>query len=183
MFEKHLIEHAAPTLANLKSGSLFSYFYTDAVDLDGEIARQNENLAPKGITIRVLQRRARSALIYVYREKRLVQDLTHPIIRDLLAKQGYGECSVSCALDRLEHRIGTAAEFPHEIGAFLGYPPEDVRGFIRHRGKNCRCAGQWKVYGDVCAAQKLFAKYKKCTCAYCAQLARGRSVERLTVAG
>ena len=26
--------------------------------------------------------------------------------------------------------------FPHEIGLLLGYPVEDVLGFIRHQGKN-----------------------------------------------
>ena len=40
-----------------------------------------------------------------------------------------------------------AADFPHEIGVFLGYPLEDVVGFIRHRGKCFTCCGCWKSYG------------------------------------
>ena len=52
-------------------------------------------------------------------------------------------------------RLGQAAEFPHEIGLFLGYPPEDVQGFLENR--LCKCVGCWKVYGDEQAAQNGFA--------------------------
>ena len=30
---------------------------------------------------------------------------------------------------------------------------EDVRGFIRHEGKESRYTGYWKVYGDVTQAK------------------------------
>ena len=30
-----------------------------------------------------------------------------------------------------------SGEFPHEVGLFLGYPPEDVRGFIENHAKFC----------------------------------------------
>ena len=71
--------------------------------------------------------------------------------------------------------------FPHEIGLFLGYPPEDVQGFLDHRP--CKCSGCWKVYGDENKAKKTFDLYKKCERVYCQQLARGIDIERLTVAG
>lgn len=51
---------------------------------------------------------------------------------------------------------------PHEIGFFLGYPVEDVLGFIEHEGRDYRCLGCWKVYGDVRAAQRSFARYRRC---------------------
>lgn len=41
-----------------------------------------------------------------------------------------------------------SGEFPHEVGLFLSYPPEDVKGFIDHRANDFKCAGLWKVYGD-----------------------------------
>ncbi len=78
-------------------------------------------------------------------------------------------------------RLKECEEFPHEIGLFLGYPPEDVQGFIENRADGCKYAGCWKVYGDADAARKIFAKYKKCTDIYCMQFARGMSIERLTV--
>ena len=39
-------------------------------------------------------------------------------------------------------------EFPHEMGLLLGYPVEDVKGFIRNGGENCLYIGYWKVNLD-----------------------------------
>lgn len=39
-------------------------------------------------------------------------------------------------------------EFPHEVGLFLGYPPEDVEGFIENKARSCKITGYWKVYSD-----------------------------------
>ena len=66
---------------------------------------------------------------------------------------------------------------------FLGYPPEDVCGFMKNKACNCKCVGCWKVYGDEEAAKKKFAQYKKCTQVYSDQWANGTDIERLTVAG
>ncbi|MBP0060806.1 MAG: DUF3793 family protein [Eubacterium sp.] len=41
----------------------------------------------------------------------------------------------------------------------LGYPAEDVQGFIENETKECKCVGCWKVYGDVEQAQKKFEQY------------------------
>ena len=51
-------------------------------------------------------------------------------------------------------------KFPHEIGLFLDYPLVDVIGFIRNTGKNCKCSGCWKAYGNAKEAEKTFCKYK-----------------------
>ncbi len=49
--------------------------------------------------------------------------------------------------------------FPHEMGLFLGYPPEDVQGFMADKGKNSLCTGYWKVYQNVQEKLGLFQKY------------------------
>lgn len=56
-----------------------------------------------------------------------------------------------------------AKGFPHEIGIFLGYPLEDVKGFIENSGRHFKICGQWKVYSDTKRAEKLFAKYAECS--------------------
>lgn len=84
---------------------------------------------------------------------------------------------------RLSQRLRQSEEFPHEIGLFLGYPPEDVRGFIEHHADGSKCTGCWKVYGDETAARRKFDQYKKCTRVYCDQWKKGKNIERLTVAG
>ena len=67
------------------------------------------------------------------------------------------------------------------IHIFLGYPPEDVQGFMENKAARHKLAGCWKVYGDVDAAQQTFARYKKCTRVYLDQWRRGATLERLTV--
>ena len=85
-------------------------------------------------------------------------------------------------LFRSSRRLQESGDFPHEIGLFLGYPPEDVRGFIENHAEGYKFVGCWKVYGDEKSAKKQFARYKKCTDVYCSQWANGKSIERLTVA-
>ena len=46
--------------------------------------------------------------------------------------------------------------FPHEMGLLLGYPPEDVEGFIRQSGRNALCSGYWKVYEDAESKRRTF---------------------------
>ena len=64
---------------------------------------------------------------------------------------------MACLIRRLREND----EFPHEIGLFLGYPIEDVVGFIRYAGKGCKLSGLWKVYGDAEAASRLFDRLSR----------------------
>ena len=80
-------------------------------------------------------------------------------------------------------RLREAEEFPHEIGLFLSYPPEDVRGFIQSPVCGFKCVGCWKVYGDAAAARRTFGQYRRCTERFCARFAQGTTLDRLAVAG
>jgi hypothetical protein len=79
-------------------------------------------------------------------------------------------------------RVTDGGEFPHEIGLFLGYPPEDVKGFIENRANGFKTVGYWKVYGNVAEAKKKFEVYRRCTDWFMNRLQKGESLERLTVA-
>ena len=76
----------------------------------------------------------------------------------------------------LQKRIAEKPEFPHEIGIFLGYPLEDVDGFITHQGENCKLCGCWKGYGNVEQARRTFANYEKCRVFLCAKLSKGCNI-------
>ena len=78
-------------------------------------------------------------------------------------------------------RLGESSEFPHEIGLFLGYPCEDVKGFIENKASSAKCVGCWKVYGDADKAQKQFELFKKCAKVYQQQFELGKPLTRLTV--
>lgn len=86
----------------------------------------------------------------------------------------------SC-LVHLRRRLAEGGEFPHEIGLFLGYPPEDVDGFIKNKACGFKCVGCWKVYGDREKAEKTFSRFRKCTEVYYDQWSKGKTIEGLTV--
>ena len=77
--------------------------------------------------------------------------------------------------NRQTFKGGESGEFPHEVGLFLSYPPEDVKGFIDHRANDFKCAGLWKVYGDVEQARAAFRLYDELKMALTTMLAAGFS--------
>lgn len=183
MSEEQLIKHCSPTLAGMKTGNIFVSVYSDIDEMRGYIRYWNSRLTKKGLRVLPLRFQDNRALIYVYRPRRLLSDLNDETACRLLCQYGYAAKTPEHCIRHLMKRIGEYAEFPHEIGLFLGYPPEDVCGFIENKAQNCKCVGCWKVYGDVEKAQKIFAQYKKCTDVYSYQYAKGKSIERLTIAG
>ena len=72
-------------------------------------------------------------------------------------------------------------DFPHEIGLFLSYPPEDVKGFIENRAAKSKCTGHWKVYGDERRTRALFEKYDRCTRIYWDLWQAGHTLDTLIV--
>ena len=181
MSEETIIRHCSPTLAGIKTGNLFHCSYGTWEEMRSDVRHWNSVLSPKGLRIIPLRVREGSALIYVYRPARLQKDLENDDACALLRDRGYcTETSSRCVACLIE-RLKESQEFPHEIGLFLSYPPEDVRGFLEHREAGCKFTGFWKVYGNAEEAQKTFALYKKCIDAYYRAWKNGRTLERLTV--
>ena len=183
MPEEVLVNHCSPTLAGLKTANMFVCSFASDRELKDDMRLWNHRLAKRGVRLLPLRYRQDKALIYVYRPSRLALDLKNAQAKRLLTEKGYCTESSGRAIAGLIHRLKTSAEFPHEIGLFLGYPPEDVQGFIDNRAEGCKCVGTWKVYGDVKAAERTFCRFRKCTEIYRQQWAGGISIERLTVTG
>ena len=183
MSEEIIIKYCAPTLAGLKTGSMFVCDYMDKCDLLAEIRGFNNMLLSKGIRLTPMRIQNGKALIYVYRMSSLESDLNDKRVFKVLKDKGYPcdrylEC-VSC----LKKHINTQEDFPHEVGLFLGYPPEDVIGFIDNRARNYKYCGMWKVYGNILKAKRTFAIFKKCTGNFESRYRNGTPIRELTVAG
>ena len=159
--EKYMIEQGAPTLASLKTGTLFCVDTTEPGELLRQIGLWNSRLRDKGVSITLLRYNGHRALVYMYRHSQLRRDLETAGAAELLAQCGYASAEPGYAIERLRERFCESAEFPHEIGLFLGYPIEDVVGFIRNQGRGCKLSGYWKVYGDAEAASRLFARLSR----------------------
>lgn len=181
MAENYVVQHCAPTLAGLKTGSIFTCPYESKEVLLRSLRQMNRRLGGKGLRLIPLRFSENRALVYVYRPEKLSRDLSDSTAAKLLQAQGYCPGSCEQSVCQLARKLRQQEEFPHEIGLFLGYPAEDVCGFIEQGPDSCKCTGCWKVYGDEEAAKKKFAQYKKCTRVYRDCWARTQDIERLTV--
>ena len=183
MSEEMLIRHCSPTLAGMKTASLFTCPYSSEAEIKDDIRRLNHSLVPKGLRVIPLRFENGRALIYIYRPSSLRRDMQAPGSKKLLNSFGYNAANPEKCIVRLTGRIREHGSFPHEIGLFLGYPPEDVLGFITSPRSGFKLTGCWKVYGDAERAKLTFEKFEKCTNIYTALWKHGSSVERLAVAG
>lgn len=182
MSNEELIQHCAPTLANMKIGSLFTVRFQEVALLKARISAFRRQFYCKGLDIRLLKTMDGTALVYVYRRKKLQKHLAESAVQEFLGEFGYTNFTVSSVLSYLKLHLGESI-FPHEIGVFLGYPLEDIRGFIQHKGKNFQLTGIWKVYHEPEKAEKTFRQYKKCVEVYKRCLEEGFDMSRLVVAG
>ena len=181
-FEATLVEQCAPTLGGIKPASLFRFVGLKTARKAAQ--RWDRKLAPLGIRVTVLKEchQRDAAVIYVYRRDWLERILQEENSRAFLCETGYPATTVEGALEHLSRRLCLERDYPHEIGVFLGYPLEDVIGFIENRGQNFTCCGQWKCYGDPKAAQVCFARYRACTDSYKRMYGQGVPILQLVVA-
>ncbi len=133
MSEEAVILHGAPTLAGIKTGSLFRCAYESADAMRTSLREWNRRFSEKGLRVIPLSFENNKALLYLYRPSKLNRDLSDHAASKILSDCGYCDGSPARCISCLAKRIQNCDNFPHEIGLFLGYPPEDVRGFIEHR--------------------------------------------------
>jgi len=160
---KRLLEKCSPVFNKLKPSLLMM--------MDNEEIQQTFTtetlweLTQHHISIRFLGICKTRSRILLYNRDEIDKTLQIQENRDLLIDFGYNPSApIDQLLDKLEHKFIHSSShcFPHEIGVFLGYPAEDIKGFIRNNGKNYKVSGLWKVYGDEVKALKTFASFANC---------------------
>lgn len=182
-FERALAAQCAPTLAGIKPASLFR-IGGDLICLRHTVELWDQRLRRRGIRVRILKEcpSVQACMVYVYRSRWVDQILEQPPVGAFLQTLGYRLETTQSLLAQLSQRFCLEQTYPHEIGIFLGYPLEDVQGFMAYQGRNFTCCGLWKCYGDPHAAQARFAQYRACTVAYLQHFQRGIPVMDLVVA-
>lgn len=176
-FEELLAFHCGPALAGIKPANLVSVSRTEYPDLPALAAEYGTMFRKTGLRLRLICSCGKRFLLLVYREAKLRFQLEQPEISAILKEAGYPE-DFEGRLDYLESRLA-GGDFPHEIGAFLGYPAGDIRGFQRDKGKGCLYSGLWKVYTDVDAAIACFTRYERCRDCICRHLQKGRTLTQM----
>lgn len=180
-FERCLIEQCAPTLAGIKLGSLFNYTAKIGENVQELVLCLNRRLRPKGLIVCLVKERSDGGLVYVYRPSMLTKLVAKKDVSDFLLSQGFPASNAAECIEELQLRLRQDEEFPHEIGIFLGYPLQDVRGFIENKGLNYSLLGLWKVYDNGTFAKKLFEQYRKCKNIYADLYEGGRDIVKLAV--
>ncbi len=176
-FNRKLAFHTAPTLMGIKCASLVSLSRAE-FDIVGNLRIFNRRAAEKGLKIRILHLCETRCVMLVYNEKKLYARLREKDTAEMLYAEGYApDSTLEAMLTRLSERMGHCT-FPHEIGLFLDYPAEDVKGFIANNGENYKFCGCWKVYGSEEYAHRTFANYEKCRKFLCNKLNEGCDIYR-----
>lgn len=181
-FEKLLGYHCGPTLKGLKSGNIFSVKEKESLHIRKLIQKYQERLAPFGLVLEVLCGCEDRMLLYLYRPLTLMEDLSKQEMQIFLQSMGYPSIKEPAeVVAKLKERINQGGEFPHEIGAFLSYPLEDIQGFIRFKGKYYHFNGYWKVYEKPEKKAALFQEFSKCRTLCCKELSQGKTLIELLV--
>ncbi len=135
------------------------------------------------ISFYILYMSDRKAVFLIYDWDKLVVYLRRKENQRLLRILGYHEYDPVGLLMELSRRyqgyMQNIRGFPHELGILLGYPIEDVMGFIVHQGQNPLYTGYWKVYGNLEEKLILFEQYKKAKECVIRLIAQGASIKQL----
>lgn len=157
-FEELLAYHCAPTLKKQKPANMFHIYRTEINDLETIVDQYNKVFESKGIHIRLFQADKKRVTVYVYCPALIEYILQKRDTQEFLNSFHYPDHDIEKKFIHLEKRLNSSNSYPHEIGIFLGYPLEDVLGFLNN--ERCLCIQDWKVYKNVEKTKKIFKLFE-----------------------
>lgn len=156
--ENKMALQCAPIITGIKISNLLIISSEDEYKL-------RTILKKTGIIHYRLLRQNNKTTFLLFRIPQLAMHLQDPYVQNLLGDYGYSDFTLSGILRMFQYRYETYMNqgegFPHEIGLLLGYPIEDVVGFIEQKGKDYLYSGYWKVYEDVEKKKEIFRQYEE----------------------
>lgn len=154
--EKQMILQCAPLIAGLKASNLL-IVKSKNVDRVTQIITETE------ISYVVLWKTKEKTTLLLYKSESLKTYFSNQYVQELLRAYGYKKIELKTMIPIFQQHyaeyMAGEKSFPHEIGLFLGYPVEDVEGFINYEGKNFMYAGYWKVYAEPASKLRLFEEF------------------------
>ena len=148
--------HCGPVIASIKPANLLVLNKDLSKDVRGMLDQTN-------LTYMVVLDNTQQDILFIYNKVLLNAYLTHPEVIEFLKKYGYWQNGLEEVLSTFQTHYESynrrAKNFPHEIGVLLGYPLEDVIGFINNKGKNSLFTGYWKVYEALPEKLQMFYQY------------------------
>lgn len=177
-FESILANHCAPVLMGTKLSNLISLSKWKTSFDEALLKKYKDIFKAYGIAIEKLCECEASMLILIYNEERLARYIQKPRIAKFLKDYGYEAIELDQCLSTLKSKL-RHFEFPHEIGIFLGFPIDDVIGFIENEGQNYLYCRYWKVYARPESTKRTFELYDGLRTFVKTKLMEGYTIERL----
>lgn len=155
--ETQLALQCAPLIAGLKMSNLLI--------IEGDnFCEIRQVLRDTSISCFALSKTKQRLMTILYNKEKLEAYLSDRNVKAFLRECGYQETSLSKILPefglRYQKYVSGKEEFPHEMGVLLGYPIEDVEGFMKNEGENFLYIGYWKVYANLSVKIQLFRKFE-----------------------
>ena len=174
-----LILQCAPFLKGIKIACILNITEENSREL-------YEVLEGTGIEFKILTRNHGKCLVFLYRRESFSRYLKRTDVREFLGSYGYEDVEPEKMLERLSKRVCQYSDgeicFPHEIGAFLDYPIDDVKCFIEKDGKDSLFSGYWKVYNNPGRAKMIFWAYDKAKTSAVNEYLIGKSIRDIAYA-
>lgn len=178
--DTQLALQCAPVLAGIKVSNLLNISQISVEEVE-------QRLAGSAISVSLLYLSGGRATLLLYWKSALEDYLNQEEVKALLAIWGYTGFGLEAVLRQFSQQYQSCQEkgdwYPHEVGLLLGYPVEDVRGFVENRGRNFLCSGYWKVYANRRKAESLFALYENTREYAIRLLAEKRDIRELWAGG
>ncbi len=156
--ELQMALQCAPLISGLKLSNLL-------IIRPDQLREVKHILRGTDICCRVLLVTDEKITVLLYHQERLGVYLSETGVEKLLRKMGYESQNIDEILPvfcvRYQTYMKEKQAFPHEMGILLGYPIEDVEGFINNNGQGFLCTGYWKVYGNLPAKERLFRRFEQ----------------------
>lgn len=156
--ELQLALQCAPLLTGIKVSNLLivNYHNKNAV-----IDMFDKTMISHYVLVETMEK----VVFLLYRKENLQEYLNRYDVNVLMTQYGYKSQRLLKVLKKFSMRycyyMNYGGKFPHEMGLILGYPVDDVKGFIENEGKEFLYIGYWKVYSDLQETIELFKKYNR----------------------
>ena len=141
MSEEMLVCHCSPTLAGLKTGSLFSCPYSSQKMIIKEIREFNQKLTQKGIRIIPVRISDKRMLVYVYRPEKLKEDFSDEKTQIILKCKGYDCTNLSQCICRLIQKLQSDPEHLLQAALFSINPFTSSAGYPKNKPISCGKSG------------------------------------------
>lgn len=174
--ETQLALQCAPLLMRIKMSNLLIVHKSNR-DVVYKLFRKT------AISYYVIYELENKIVFLLYRKNELVSYLNKEEVREVIKMLGYNKYTLKNILKEFIKRYGAYRKgkdvFPHEMGLLLGYPVDDVAGFIVNQGKNFLYTGYWKVYSNLSEAIQMFDKYNQAQKMVIQMISQGVSIQNI----